>query len=120
MLPFNFSYQPTDILSCKRKTISSGGYAKQHSDCPAKQDYCDTIFYMLKPVPYPKYVRCDQVVVWMVQSVCLSVRLFVCQCLSVRLLHIFDNVPVMVSSWNVQEWLPLTKVMSMQKVKVRG
>ena len=29
-----------------------------------------------------------------------------------------DNVPVIVSSWNFQELLPLTDVMSMQKVKV--
>ena len=31
----------------------------------------------------------------------------------------FHNVPLIVSSWN-QELLPLAKVMSMQKVKVRG
>ena len=44
----------------------------------------------------------------------LSVRL------SVRQSHLFDNVPVIVSSWNFQELLPLTDVMSMQKVKVKG
>ena len=31
----------------------------------------------------------------------------------------FDNVPVIVSSWNFQELLPLTEVMSMQKIKVK-
>ena len=41
-------------------------------------------------------------------------------CLSVRLSHLFDNVPVIVSSCNFHELLPLTNTMSMQKVKVRG
>ena len=40
--------------------------------------------------------------------------------LSVCLSHLFDYVPITVSSWNFQELLPMTKVMSMQKVKVRG
>ena len=61
---------------------------------------------------------CDQAALQMVfsvrLSVCLSVRL------SVRLSHLFDYVPVIVSSWNFQEILPMTKVRSMQKIKVRG
>ena len=65
---------------------------------------------------------CDQAALWMVQSVCPSVRLSVC--LSVRpsvcLSHLFDYVPIILSSWNFQELLPVTKVTSMQKVKVRG
>ena len=40
--------------------------------------------------------------------------------LSVRLSHLFDYVLIIVSSWNFQELLPMTKVRSMQKVKVRG
>ena len=55
---------------------------------------------------------------WFSPSVCLSV------CLSVRpsvcLSHLFHHVPIIVSSWNFQELLPWSKVMSMQKVKVRG
>ena len=47
---------------------------------------------------------------WYFPSVCPSV------CLS----HLFDYVPIIVSSWNFQELLPMTKVRSMQKVKVRG
>ena len=47
-------------------------------------------------------------------SVCPSVRP------SVRLLHLYHNVPLIVSSWNFQDFLPMTEVMSMQKVKVRG
>ena len=39
---------------------------------------------------------------------------------SVRLSHLFDYVPIIVSSWNFQELLPVTKVRSMQKVKVKG
>ena len=53
---------------------------------------------------------CDQAALRTLFSVCLSV------CLS----HLFDYVPFIVSSWNFQELLPLTKVMSMQEVKVRG
>ena len=61
---------------------------------------------------------CDQAAIWLVQSVCLSVRLSVRP--SVRLSHLFHHVPIIVSSWNFQELLPWSKVMSMQKVKVRG
>ena len=43
---------------------------------------------------------------WYFPSVCLS--------------HLFDYVPIIVSSWNFQELLPMTKVRSMQKVKVKG
>ena len=48
----------------------------------------------------------------------LSVRPSVC--LSVCLSHLFEYVPIIVSSWNFQELLPLTEVTSMQKAKVRG
>ena len=40
--------------------------------------------------------------------------------LSVRLSHLFDYVPIIVSSWNFQELLPMTKIRSTHKVKVRG
>ena len=39
---------------------------------------------------------------------------------SVRLSHLFDYVPIIVSSWNFQELSLGTRVRSMQKVKVRG
>ena len=55
---------------------------------------------------------------WYFPSVRLSVRLSVCP--SVCLSHLFHHVPIIVSSWNFQELLPWSKVMSMQKVKVRG
>ena len=51
-------------------------------------------------------------------SVCPSVGRSVC--LSVCLSHLFDYVPIILSSWNFEELLPVTKVTSMQKVKVRG
>ena len=41
-------------------------------------------------------------------------------CPSVRLSHLFDYVPIIVSSWNFQELSLGTRVMSMQKVKVKG
>ena len=40
--------------------------------------------------------------------------------LSVYPSHIFHYVPIIVSSRNFQELLPMTEVMSMQKVKVKG
>ena len=65
---------------------------------------------------------CDQAALQMVFSVRPSVRLSVCLSvrLSVCLSHLFHHVPIIVSSWNFQELLPWSKVMSMQKVKVRG
>ena len=61
---------------------------------------------------------CDQAALQMIFSVCLSVCPSVC--LSVRPSHLFHHVPIIVSSWNFQELLPMTKVTSMQKVQVRG
>ena len=65
---------------------------------------------------------CDQAALQMVFSVCPSVRPSVrlSVCPSVRLSHLFDYVPIIVSSWNFLELLPMTKVRSMQIVKVRG
>ena len=51
---------------------------------------------------------------WFSPSVCLSVRLFVC------LSHLFDYVPIIVSSQIFQKLLPMTEIMSIQKVKVKG
>ena len=34
--------------------------------------------------------------------------------------HLFDYVPIIVSSWNFQKLLPMTNLTSMQKVKVKG
>ena len=47
-----------------------------------------------------------------------SVRLSVCP--SVCPSHLFDYVPIIGSSWNFLELLPMTNVRSVQKVKVRG
>ena len=55
---------------------------------------------------------------WFSPSVRLSVCLYIC--LSVCLLHLFDYVPIIVTSRNFQELLTMTEVMSMQKVKVIG
>ena len=63
---------------------------------------------------YLFFFSCDQAALRTLQSVRPSVRL------SVRLLHLFHYVPISMSSWNLQELLPMTDVMSMQKVKVRG
>ena len=42
---------------------------------------------------------CDQAAIWQVQSVCLSVRPS----------HLFHHAPIIVSSGNFQELLPMTK-----------
>ena len=89
------------------------------------------IVIMLKPATYTskkqsliclwwlmiphKIFSCDQAALQMVFA---SVRLSVCP--SVCLSHLFDYVPIIVSSRNFQELLPMTKVRSKQKVKVRG
>ena len=55
-------------------------------------------------------------------SVCLSVCPSVCLCLSVclSLSYLFHYVPIMVWLWNFQEWLPMTELISVQKIKVRS
>ena len=59
--------------------------------------------------------RCDQTALWMVLSICLSV------CQSVCPSHLFHYVRIIVSSWNnFQKLLPMTEMMPMQKVKVKG
>ena len=56
---------------------------------------------------------CDQASLWIVQSVSLSVGQSVC--------HTFYHyVSIIVASWHFQELIPLTEVMSMQTVKLRG
>ena len=56
--------------------------------------------------------------VWMVQSICLSVWLSIRP--SVLLSHHFHYVPFIISSWNFQELLSMTKSMSMEKSKGRS
>ena len=63
--------------------------------------HCVVIFFL---------AATKQLYEWSFPSVCPSV------CLS----HLFDHVPDILSSWNFQEWSPLTKVRGLQTVKVRG
>ena len=69
-----------------------------------------TVIAMAKSVQHLMVFSCDQAALQMVFSVCASVPLS----------HLFDYFPIILSSWNFQELLPMTKVRSMQKVKVRG
>ena len=62
------------------------------------------------------FFSCDQAALRTLLSVRPSVRLSVC--LSVCLSHLFHYV--IVSSWNFQDLLPLTKVTSLQNVMVKG
>ena len=59
------------------------------------------------------FFSCDQAALWMVQSVCPSVRPSVC------LSHLFDYVPIIVSSWNFQELLPVHAKGQGQRSKVK-
>ena len=79
---------------------------------PIAKKWCIKLEVALKRCPM--VFSCDQAALQMVFSVCPSVRL------SVRPSHLFHHVPIIVSSWNFQELLPMTKVTSMQKVTVRG
>ena len=79
---------------------------------PMATKWCTKLEVALKRCPI--VFSCDQAALWMVFSVRPSVRL------SVRLSHLFDYVPIIVSSWNFQELSHWTRVRSMQKVKVRG
>ena len=83
---------------------------------PMATKLCTKLEVALKRCPI--VFSCDQAALQMVFSVCPSVRLSVCP--SVRPSHLFDYVPIIVSSRNFQELLPVTEVTSMQKVKVRG
>ena len=89
-------------------------------------DNCDVYVITYTFLSLKVVFSCDQSALWMVfsvrLSVCPSVRLSVCPSvrLSVLLSHLFDYVPIIVSSWNFQELSPRTRVRSMQKVKVRG
>ena len=64
-------------------------------------------FWTLLSMSTSSLFSCDQAALQMVFSVRPSV------CLS----HLFHHVPIMVPSWNFQELLPWSKVMSMQKVR---
>ena len=79
---------------------------------PMAKKWCTKLEVALKRCPI--VFSCDQAAIWLVLSVCLSVGPSVC------LSHLFHHVPIIVSSWNFQELLPWSKVMSMQKVKVKG
>ena len=76
------------------------------------------LFLKIPKFEYLPIFSCDQAALRTALSVRPSVRLSVRP--SVCLSHLFDHVPIIVSSWNFQELLPWPKVMSMQKVKVRG
>ena len=97
-------------------------YKEMYTQCGAvATQLIISIFYNRHPIArthvrvrYGVFFSCDQAALRTLLSVCPSV------CLSVWLSHFFHYVPVIVSSWNFEELLPLTKVMSMQEVKVRG
>ena len=118
---------PYWLLSCLGNFWSSGGqkHSKGGVNRAPSQWHMRFEFHQSQVSASEEFsglFSCDQAALQMVfsvrpsvrPSVCLSVRLSVC------LSHLFHHVPIIVSSWNFQEILPWSKVMSMQKVKVRG
>ena len=79
-------------------------YCNSSLNSPMAMKYCTKLEVALKRCPI--VFSCDQAALWMI--------------FSVRLSHLFDYVPIIVSSWNFQELSHWTRVRSMQKVKVRG
>ena len=75
--------------------------------------YLTKLGFKQTPLCSKKCFSCDQATLWIVQSIRLSVCLSVCN-------TIFHYVPIIVSSWNFQELLPMTEVKSLQKIRVRA
>ena len=71
--------------------------------------FCTFLHWFLKGMFCNILAATKQVYKWYFPSVCPSV------CLS----HIVDYVRIIVSSWNFQQLLPMTKVRFMQKVNVK-
>ena len=86
------------------KIILSGFFTYQFDECQSS----NAVKSMDNSQPI---CSCNQAALWKVQSVRPSVRLSVCPS------HLFHYVPIIVASWNL---LPMTNVMFMQKVKIRG
>ena len=81
-----------------------------------KKQVCGAACFVAAKIKFSKDVRLCGAACFMAAEIKFSkdVRL------SVRTSHLFHHVPIIVSSWNFQELLPWTEVMSMQKVKVKG
>ena len=102
-MPQNLSYEKSSFV----QVMAWGCQAKSHYLSPC---WPRSMFPYGITKPQYDIFSCDQAALWMVFSVRLSVRLS----------HLFDYVPIIVSSWNFQELSHWTRVRSMQKVKVRG
>ena len=100
--------------------VDAGGWSSMWYRIQSSHWGYDLIFLAATKQLYEWYFLsvCPSVRLSVCPSVCPSVRLSVCP--SVRLSHLFDYVPIIVSSWNFQELSHWTRVRSMQKVKVRG
>ena len=103
---------------CQRLSQLEATFWKCKPIWPTMHPFLQVLFVSFMLVGVNCCFSCDQAALQMVFSVCPSV------CPSVRpsvcLSHLFDYVPIIISSWNFQELLPMTKVRTMQKVKVRG
>ena len=74
----------------------------------------------VKKLPYMKKTRKKKQVCGAACFMAAEIKFSEDVRLSVCLSHLFDYVPIIVSSWNFLDLLLMTKVRSMQKVKVRG
>ena len=114
MFPWSCVWDVCYIIFCNLLYIQSGKMGNLFLLILCSLWWVQIVGYVLVCRSYSFIFSCDQAAIWLVQSVRLSVRPSVC------LSHLFHHVPIIVLSWNFQELLPWSEVMSMQKVKVRG
>ena len=71
---------------------------------------------------YSRYTSWPMIWIYKKQHIFLSAtkQLYECLSPSVCLWHLFHNVPIIASSWNFLELLPITEVTALQTVKGRG
>ena len=111
----NLRAAKTDNVHCNNNII----FKVRHNLCGSRYKLSIKVILLLRHAFRAIFLAATkQLYDWFSPSVCLSVCPSVC--LSVRPSHLFHHVPIIVSSWNFQGLLPMTKVTSMQKVKVRG
>ena len=111
-LPFLHMSIPCQMLiDCQTYEIKiNNSFDYLFIQIPLWDKFLNILLFVVKNHKFCFLAATKQLYEWFSPSVHLSV------CPS----HLFDYVPVIVSSWNFQEWLPVTKLMSMQKFNVRG
>ena len=103
----------TGLMNCHTSTVPQPFWVLQND-----LQYLSEVL-----ISYDILFKCNHVL-----SICMVIPMtqlyeHFCQsaCPSICLLsHLFHYVPINISLWNCPGWLPMTKVMSVQKIKVIG